>query len=68
VNACRRCAAPVEWVRTVNGKPMPLDVGVNERGNITVDEQGVAHVGAAGSGPRISHFATCVAAPSFRRR
>lgn len=68
MNTCGKCGEPVQWARTVNGKPIPLDVTTSTNGNITVDEQGIAHAGKAGSGPRITHFATCVAAQSFRRK
>lgn len=38
---CRSCKAPIYWVKTVNGRPMPVDRGAGQ-GIVMID--GVAHV------------------------
>ena len=65
---CRSCQAPIEWATSVKGKRMPLDAAPVKGGNITLTEDGVAVVVAAGDGNRVSHFATCSAAARHRRR
>jgi hypothetical protein len=75
---CRSCGAPVRWVRTVNGKTMPLDPDPTPDGNIiAVVEPGGGRVAQVigkddlidESVPRYkSHFATCPNADQHRKR
>jgi hypothetical protein len=64
---CRTCGAPILWVRTVNGVPIPLDRDPTSTGNVVLLEN-LAHVTAgpmeaamlAGDGPvYMPHHATC---------
>lgn len=67
-STCRSCKAPIEWAYTVKGGRIPLDPGVFDDGNISLDDAGVAHV-VKTSGPlRRSHFASCPNAARHRRR
>jgi hypothetical protein len=67
IRACRSCQAAVEWVVTINGKPMPLDLGLQLDGNLVVGSDGIAR--ATEDRPaRRSHFATCPHAHQHRRR
>lgn len=69
---CRSCRADIEWATSAaNGRPIPLDVGIVDDGNITttVDLFGgelVATVVGVGSGDRVAHFVTCPQADSWR--
>jgi hypothetical protein len=69
---CRSCGAPVKWVKTANGKNMPLDPESCEDGNIIIKGE-TAFVMTAKEkankkvGPRFkSHFATCPNAAGHR--
>jgi hypothetical protein len=64
---CRACGQQIEWALTTNAKRIPLDVTTSDRGNIKLTD-GVAVVVPPGIGDRVSHFATCTAAASFRRK
>ena len=71
---CRSCGAPIVWVETELGTPMPLDVEPCPDGNITV-EGGKARVLRATlfeqppAGPRFkSHFSSCPHADMHRRK
>ena len=70
---CNSCKAPIIWVRTATGKVMPVDARPAEDGNMVIDD-GVARVIAKGESPPVgklrwkSHFATCPAAQSFRKK
>lgn len=61
---CKDCGAPVRWVRTENGRAMPLDAKSRLDGNVIL-VRGLAHVLSkvdriAESTPRwTAHFATC---------
>lgn len=63
---CSSCRALVQWVKTQSGLPMPLDLQTDLAGNVRLVD-GVAHVGKAGSGDRVSHFATCPHARTHRK-
>lgn len=71
---CRSCGAPVIWAKTEKGKSMPVDanaVDPPDTGNILLTlEDGVltAKYVLSASGLRLSHFATCPQAPSWRKR
>lgn len=71
MSACRSCGARVRWVKTVNGKPMPLDPQPSARGNIIVVDGIAKYVPVddnATFGTRfVSHFATCPNAKSHRK-
>ncbi len=72
---CSRCRAAVYWARTVNGKRMPVDIGVDDKGNVELtvgrDNRLYAHV--HGQPPldaphlHLSHFVTCPDPPQRRR-
>lgn len=53
---CRKCGAPLTWIRTAAGKNAPLDAVTIEG----LDADG-AHQRI-----RLSHFSTCPAAASFK--
>lgn len=76
---CRTCKAPVRWVRTMQGKNMPLDPDPVADGNVWIDhwEAGTPVVGVGltrDDVPRsepcayVSHFVTCVNADEWRKR
>ena len=72
MSACRTCGAPVLWVTTFHGNPMPLDAEPSDKGNIVLRD-GVAHYEGKAtlfdSAPRyISHFATCKDAVLHRKK
>jgi hypothetical protein len=46
---CRYCGAPIVWLRTANGRPIPCEPRVL----VTIDEDGVTHRG------REAHHAHC---------
>lgn len=76
---CRSCGAPVRWVETERGKPMPIDVDPVANGNIVVRLSDVRRGEVAVViGPLealslttearyVSHFATCPQAETWRR-
>lgn len=70
---CRaeECSAPIVWARTADGKAIPLDVEPTDEGNLAlVGGKAMAYEleHAAEKLPRYrSHFATCPAAPEFRK-
>lgn len=80
---CDSCGAPIEWARfSTSGKPVPLDVGLVDNGNLEVVERrdggdaivrllGRADLEAArerGVPLRRTHFATCPNAKQHRRQ
>ena len=77
VTNCRSCGAPIVWVRSVNGVPMPLDADPVPDGNVYV-RGGVGHVVAgpmdllfeadAGTSLYTVHHATCPHGRDWRRR
>lgn len=70
VSRCSSCDRPISWVKTVNGKRMPVDADKSWAGNLEIIN-GVAHRVAKG-GPRVllyvSHFATCPNAKQHKRK
>lgn len=64
---CSSCGALVEWAKTQSGGKMPISMQTSLTGNIRVVD-GVAIVGAPGSGDRISHFADCPNAKIVQER
>lgn len=69
---CKKCGAAIFWATTPKGKKIPIDDGHAERGNVSIEVDllgdPVAVIGAPGSGPHVSHFATCPYASEFRRK
>lgn len=67
---CRGCSARMEWVKSADGKNVPLDPEPHPDGNIVIDDEGVALYAERGSFPvmYLSHFATCPRADEFRRK
>jgi hypothetical protein len=55
---CRGCGESIDWVKTTNGKPMPVDT---EYVTVVTDKGEVVK-------GRVSHFATCAQADRFRKR
>jgi hypothetical protein len=65
---CKSCEAPIDWAITDKGRRIPLDRTTSSAvANIVLDPDGTARVVAAGTGTRISHFATCPNAGQHRR-
>jgi hypothetical protein len=67
MGTCRGCGAEVIWCKTAKGKSMPLDAVPFSEGNIRIVD-GVANYGDKGTGPYVSHFATCPKAGDWRKR
>ena len=67
--ACGSCGEPIVWVKSSNGKPMPLDQRKVLGGNIEI-VHGVAHVRPSHSEALmyVSHFVTCPNANEHRSR
>lgn len=57
MSKCRSCQAPIRWIRTAVGKPMPLDFAPSPNGNVRHDGEMYT-----------SHFATCPDAKRWRKR
>ena len=75
--AAQDCRAEIVWALTANAKRMPVDAQPSDRGNVALRDTGGPAPLAVVLGAdkafgrtdlRTSHFATCPAAPSFRRR
>ena len=65
---CRTCNAPVIWVQSAStGKRMPLNRDPIPGGTYQIDERGFAHVDRSQPTGRISHFATCPNAKTWRK-
>lgn len=72
---CISCDAPLRWVKSANGKPMPLNREPAEkddpRGVIAIETNlfgdTVGLVVGPTHGTHISHFATCPNADTHRR-
>ena len=71
---CRSCSAEIRWVKTEQGKNMPVDADPVDDGNLAVDwDQGVCHYLKPPdqddyTGRRYtSHFATCPNAKQHRK-
>lgn len=54
-STCKSCGARIAWVRTVEGRNMPMDVGPSEHGNLRV-------VGRMGAHPVVAAYADAAAA------
>lgn len=66
------CGAEMEWVETVNGRPLPLDIGSFEDGNVEITAEGKARILAPtekqpGQLYRRAHFATCPDRKNFKK-
>lgn len=70
---CKSCSANVQWVKTENGKSMPIDEKPSPDGNIIRLDSGLYHVLKKDEMRQpnktlyISHFATCPAADKHRK-
>ena len=82
---CKGCGAEIRWIKTTNGKAMPVDpdplsiipgqfgstVVVTEDGRTFLGQSGI-YIDARTTPGAIegftSHFATCPAARSFRKK
>lgn len=67
---CRSCGAPVRWVKTNTGRPMPLDPEPVPTGNVVMC-LGLAHVLREDRDPQVerfnAHFVTCPHAAQHRK-
>lgn len=63
---CKSCGSSITWATTKAGKPIPLNIGSTDAGNIHI-EDGAAHVVPPGQGEWMSHFATCPNADEHRK-
>ena len=65
---CRSCNAEIVWVKTANGKSMPIDAQPYEDGNLAlVDGMALVATEPKGSPLYKSHFATCPNAKQHRK-
>ena len=66
---CRSCNREIDWIKTVNGKNMPLDIGMVHGGNVVIGDDGLAHVITPDPTVRtfVSHFTTCPNATDHRK-
>lgn len=73
---CKSCGQPYEFVPTVTGRMMPIDLAPNAAGNIVIVD-GTAEVLRKGdprwdsipaTERRMSHFATCSAPDRHRKQ
>lgn len=64
---CRSCGARIEFVRTIKGNRIPLDLTSGPKANLVINDAGLVEYVKAGEGTRISHFVTCPDAARFRR-
>lgn len=72
IRPCRSCGKDVEWCRTPDGKPIPMDVDAVANGNMVVIA-GLARprgeMDDRGERPRRqAHFASCPQASLWRKR
>lgn len=61
---CRACGAEMIWAKTTRGRALPLDAKPDPKGNVTLDESGLATVYGAALPPDnatiyMPHHATC---------
>ena len=63
---CKSCGELVFWVISTRGATIPINQQQSVDGNIRIVD-GTALVGTKGSGPYVSHFATCPHANKHRR-
>jgi hypothetical protein len=79
ISRCRGCGAPIRWLRTPNGKNMPVDAAPVEWAEhlteLLVHESGIAvRVGACKPIEVVHglfyrpHWASCPAADKFKRK
>lgn len=74
LSRCRSCGRPIIWAATEKGKAMPVNPEAAEppfTGNIFLSHLNgklTAKVVPPQAGLRTSHFATCPAAPKWRKR
>lgn len=77
MSVCRSCEAPIRWVETVKGRPMPLDAEPVADGNVTIETSGERRGPVAvvhgksdpvpdGTPAYRSHFSTCPFASKHR--
>lgn len=64
-NQCKRCQAPVIWVRSVNGKPMILNAKPEKR--IVIDRTDPSNPVGIVTDTYTSHFSNCPFANEFRK-
>lgn len=78
MSKCKSCGAEIKWILTQSGKKMPVDAKpvpyrADPGGSLSLVtmngrvERGVLDLDSDKHG-YVSHFATCPAADSFRRR
>lgn len=78
MSKCKSCGAEIKWILTQSGKKMPVDAKpvpyrADPGGSLSLVtmtgrvERGVLDLDSDRQG-YVSHFATCPAADSFRRR
>lgn len=70
MDRCSTCKAPIRWVSSVKGRPMPIDPDPVDRGNLLIEDTlvgQVARVVPPGDGTHQSHFASCAHAAAHRR-
>lgn len=68
LTTCRACGARIEFLRTIKGRRVPLDLTSGPKANLVVNDEGLVEYVKAGEGTRISHWATCPDADRFRRQ
>lgn len=61
---CKHCGRLIVWVKTVNGKNMPIDAVPDATGNVFINDKKQAEVlreGESRQGRRLfmCHYATC---------
>lgn len=70
MSTCKSCGAPVKWVKTTGGTPMPLDPVPVPDGNVVLC-LGVASVLREDRNPEVerwnAHFVTCPHAAQHRK-
>lgn len=62
ISVCRSCGTRITWVKTKNGKNMPVDYDKD------FDDVGGCEVQEFDSDRMVSHFATCPNANEHRRK
>ena len=66
---CASCKAPVVWAEHIeSGKRMPLNRDPIDGGPYQIDENGKCRVDRSFPTGRISHFATCPQAKTWRKK
>lgn len=74
---CERCDAPIFWARWTSrthtpGRPVPLNVGPVEGGNVKIrrysdDDVEAQYCAPSSRAAYVAHFATCPDAKAWRR-